>query len=236
MRGGYGVDLAFTATGLGMMALGQFVLEPPTVERAPFDGLGHRDANPTVATVTDVVLVTGAVALPALAWMSEWVFAGRRGVQSLRAPVVLIESAVMALGVVGVVKTQVGECRPRAWSDSANRCVGEPSGATRDDRLAFPSGHTAPLAAMSGASLGLMVFTRGSATNFVPLFAVTTALAGVNFSLRVVAGAHSWVDTSTGFALGFGIGFLTAFLHAGTARPSVSVGAFPGGLSLQGVF
>ncbi|MEZ4410695.1 MAG: phosphatase PAP2 family protein [Polyangiales bacterium] len=143
----------------------------------------------------------------------------------------------MALGVVGVVKAAVGECRPRAWSDAAQRCVGQDTVASSEDRLAFPSGHTAPLAAMAGASLGMVLLPRGPRGAFVPLLGLTTALAGTNLVLRVVAGAHSWVDTAVGFSLGFGVGFVTALLHTGaTTPPRVSFGASPGGLSVRGVF
>lgn len=237
MRGGYGVDVAYAASGLGLMALGAFALRAPTVDVAPFDGLGHRDASAAASTASDVVLIAGGVGLPVFAWASERAFAGTRGARSLRAPVVLVESALMALGVVGVVKSVVGECRPRAWSDAAQRCVGDVSGASSEDRLAFPSGHTAPLAAMAGASLGMVLLPRGPRGAFVPLLGLTTALAGANLVLRVVAGAHSWVDTTVGFSLGFGVGFVTALLHAGvTTPPRVSFGASPGGLSVRGVF
>ena len=100
--------------------------------------------------------------------------------------------------------------------------------------IASPSGHTAPLAAMAGASLGLWLFPSQPAHEFAPLFAATTALAGTNLALRVVAGAHSWVDTSVGFAGGFALGLATAALH--TRRLALGPAVVGQGVSLAGEF
>ena len=149
----------------------------------------------------------------------------------------LCMTALIALGVVSLLKNVVGECRPRAWDDTAGQCVGTTRGAVvREDRVAFPSGHTAPLAAMAGAALGMMVLPSRARIGYWPVLVTAGALAITNFTLRVVAGAHSWVDTATGFALGAGLGFGTAALHTVTPSPRWTVGASPAGLTVAGTF
>ena len=219
MGGSLAWDAGYVALGGGLALVGVFA-SPPTVDRAPFDGGGHRVWRPEVGTATDVVLWGGLVATVGLGLAVERWGRGESGLTLLRAPLVLAESTVMALGLVGVVKVAVGECRPRAWSDAEARCAsGE-----REDRVSFPSGHTASLSAMAGASLGMMLLPTGGRRAYWPLLAASGALAATNLVLRVVAGAHNWVDTSAGFALGLGVGFATAAAHV-YEGPRLVVGA-----------
>ncbi len=220
-------DAGFVLAG-GAMALGGLALSPPTVDVAPFDGLGARPWRPEVSTVTDVALWGGLAVTVGLGVVVERWGRDARGVALLGAPLVLAESAVVTLGVVSILKNVAGECRPRAWSDATNTCAS----AEREDRVSFPSGHTAPLAAMAGASLGMMAFPTGGRGAYWPLLATAGALAVTNLVLRVVAGAHNWVDTTAGFALGFSIGLGTSALH--TYPAPVSVGASAQGVTVSG--
>ena len=145
----------------------------------------------------------------------------------LRAPLVLGEAVLVTMGVVSLLKNTLGECRPRAWDEAAHACVGtDPGHPTEDDRRSWPSGHTAPTFAMVGATLALAVLPSGGRPRYLPVLALATVLAGATMSLRVVAGAHDWADTTSGAAIGLGLGFASAATHlVRTGAPSVSLSA-----------
>jgi hypothetical protein len=67
------------------------------------------------------------------------------------------------------------------------------------------------------------------------LFVATTALAFSDARLCVAAGAHSWVDTTAGFGLGFALGLGTAALHVCRVPGTVAVGG-PGAMTVSGVW
>ncbi len=229
-------DVGFITLG-GAMGAGGLALSPSAVHVAPLDGLGGRAERRDVGVASDVVLYGGMAGMVVLGAVSERWGEGSRGLNVLRAPLILGESALIALGVVSLLKNLVGECRPRAWDDASGQCVGTTRGmVVREDRVAFPSGHTAPLAAMAGAALGMMVLPSRARVGYWPVLVTAGALAITNLTLRVVAGAHSWVDTATGFALGAGLGFGTAALHTVTPAPRWTVGASPTGVTLAGTF
>lgn len=230
MLGHWGWDLGWVAVGAGL-GLGGLALQPSAdAQVAPLDGGGHRPWDPTIGTVSDVVLWGGLGASVAAGFAVEVAGNHARGWRILRAPVVLSEAALMAFGFVSMTKSLGSVCRPRAWRDETGTC----DSTAVDDRRSFPSGHTAPLAAMAGASLGLWLFPSRPEHTFAPLFAATLALAGSNLVLRVAAGAHSWVDTSIGFAGGFSLGLAAAALH--TRRISLGPASAGTGVSISGVF
>jgi hypothetical protein len=231
LPGGGGVDVGVVAGSLTLTALGTFVLVPPsTTQIAPLDGLGHRPLDDGAGLATNVILGLGGLGAIGVSLAGE-LSRGARGWTSLRAPLILTEAAVLSLGVVSLVKNLGGVCRPRAWDDATATCAST----NPEDRRAFPSGHTAPLAALSGASLGLWLLPSGPHDPWAAgLFVFSTALAVSNLVLREAAGAHSWVDTSVGFALGFSLGITTAALHV--RRAPVTVAASASGVTLSGVF
>ena len=140
-------DVGYVAVGAGM-ALGGLALRPPTVDVAPLDGLGHRDWNPTVGAISDGVLYGGMGVMLGLGVVVERWGRDARGLQLLRAPLIVGESALMALGVVSLLKNAVGECRPRAWDDVAARCASaereEENEQLRDDPERDVDGRGAP--------------------------------------------------------------------------------------------
>lgn len=226
----WGWDIGWLGAGAGL-ALGGIALQPNAMAHvAPLDGGGHRPWDPDVSAVSDAVLWGGLGASFAAGFAVEAYGNHARGWALIRAPLVLTEAAVMALGFVSMTKSVGSVCRPRAWSDARGLCESE----AVDDRRSFPSGHTAPLAAMAGASMGLWLFSSRAQRSFAPLFGVTLAFAGTNLALRVAAGAHSWVDTGVGFAGGFALGLATAALH--TRRVHIGPASAGTGLSLSGVF
>jgi membrane-associated phospholipid phosphatase len=218
------------------MVLGMYVLEPPAVGREPFDGRGGQARNPTFDTISDVTLVSG-LSLAALgSFAVERWGEGRTGWQLARGPLILAEAVFLTLGVVSLAKN-LGECRPRAWDDATRTCVGStPGSPVREDRVSFPSGHTSPLAAMAGASLGLWLLPERRAWAWAPVALGAGLLAGAMLVFRVVAGAHNWVDTGTGFALGLGLGFATAALHTRRGDDPVGVTVSPVSIALGGRF
>ncbi|MBL8604875.1 MAG: phosphatase PAP2 family protein [Myxococcales bacterium] len=229
LPGGAVTDVSLLVGAAGMIAAGTLAIDPSRAGRAPLDGLGHRDRVASTALASDLVFGVGAAAtVGAGFWLEQR--RGRRGLGLLRTPLIFTEAAALSLGVVSMVKNLGGVCRPRAWSDALAQCAP----ASDDDLRAFPSGHTAPLAALAGASLALWRLPHRHDSAYALLFGSSLALAGANLILRVEAGAHSWVDTGVGFALGFGLGFATAALHVRVG--SVSLGALPQGVALSGRF
>lgn len=224
-------DVGYIAVG-GAMGVSSLALDPPVLDRAPLDGLGGRAWNADVGTASDVVLWGGMAATLGLGVVVERFGRDARDVNLLRASLVMGESAVMTLGVVGIVKNLGGVCRPRAWNDATGHC----DASLTDDRRSFPSGHTSPLAAMAGAAVGMMAFPTGGRLSYWPLVVTASTLAATNLVLRVVAGAHSWVDTGTGFAFGFGVGLATAALHTYSGPSRVSFGANAQGVTVSGQF
>lgn len=231
LPGGGAVDVAVVAGSLTLTALGTFVIAPPsTTQVAPLDGLGHRDRDDDAGLATNVILGLGGLGAIGVSLAGE-LTRGSRGWTSLRAPLILTEAAALSLGVVSLIKNLGGVCRPRAWSDATATC----DSSDPEDRRAFPSGHTAPLAALSGASLGMWLLPSGAHDPWAAgLFVFSTAFAASNLVLRETAGAHSWVDTGVGFGLGFSLGLATAALHV--RRAPVSVAASASGVTLSGVF
>jgi len=229
--------VGFVTLSGGMFAVGTLALSPPRVDVAPLDGLGHRDANRGFAIASDWV-TGGGLALSAVLGLATEIDRGASGSDLLRAPLILAESALVTAGVVGMVKNLVGACRPWAWSDGERRCVGaRPGEPVNEDRSSFPSGHTAPLAAMAGASLGMLFLPDHHRGEYVPLVLVTSGLALTAMTLRVVAGAHSWVDTGTSLLLGGVLGFATSWLHV-RSGPAVNLGLSTGssGITVGGVW
>lgn len=229
LPGGTLVDYAVLAGSAGMIAVGTFALEPPAdSEIAPLDGLGHRDRVVGLSLASDLVFALGSMGAVGGAFLVERDL-GARGWQWIRTARILLEAEGVTLGVVSIVKNFGGVCRPRAWNDATAAC----DSVDPEDRRSFPSGHTAPLAALAGASLGMWLLPSGPrSTGHAILVASTAALALTNTTLRVAAGAHSWVDTSVGFTLGFALGFATAALHVRSVP--VVVTPSPTGVVLSG--
>ena len=126
--------------------------------------------------------------------------------RALRTSLIDLEAMVLGSGLTIGIKRISGRCRPRSWKDG----VCGPKEAEND---AFPSGHTTPVAAISGARLTLAIQSEGddAARWFAFGFAEgATVMTGL---LRVFAGAHSWEDVAGGFALGTSVGALVGIVH-----------------------
>ena len=77
----------------------------------------------------------------------------------------------------------------------------------------FPSGHSAPLAGMAGAAMGMYLLPSPHRPEQLPVALTTLGFALTVVALRERAGAHSWVDVGAAFVSGGLAGFLTAALH-----------------------
>ncbi|MCS6898506.1 MAG: phosphatase PAP2 family protein [Myxococcales bacterium] len=245
LRGDWRLDAGLAAASGAAFLVGTFALKPSLAQRAPLDGLGHRPRSEPFEILSDAVVSAGIFGSLAMAKAMERGM-GRHGIDQWRAPLVLTESVMLASALVHVAKNAAGICRPRDWDDSRSHC--DPDRGERhrsaEDRLdeahrSFPSGHTAPLAALAGASAGLWLLPTRRNPTFFPLTLVTGTLALAMVALRPLAGAHSWVDTSTGLLLGASSGFLVAYLHSRTIfppAPRVPISTPPVQISLATTF
>ncbi|WP_437769728.1 phosphatase PAP2 family protein [Sorangium sp. So ce764] len=142
--------------------------------------------------------------------------------RALRTSLIEAEAAALSTGLSNVIKRLSGRCRPRSWR--TDRC-----GETDLDFDAFPSGHTAPVAAVAGARLNLALRTTGDAAPRLGALALAEAATVVTMALRIGAGAHSWQDVGAGMILGHVTGFAIAAVHP--LRPSearYAAGTLPG--------
>lgn len=234
MPGGPWTDLGWLAVSATTFAVGTFALDPPTNAPAPFDGYGHRTPDDAADVASTVLVAVASAGTLGSAWLADRYGLGLRGRAQLRGAFVLVEAEAMTFGLVAMLKN-IGECRPRAWNDATQQCTGTVAGMpVREDRVAFPSGHTAPVAALAGASLGLLVFPSVRPRAWIPVASAAGALAIAVGVLRVAAGAHDWVDTGTGFGLGLAVGLGTAALHV--REVPLHVGASADGVVVRGVF
>lgn len=148
--------------------------------------------------------------------------------------VVATEAVVLAVGVTQTLKRLTGHCRPLAVTPQG-RCSAaqvpddfQPG----DDRThaAFPSGHVASVAAVSGA-LGGVLFKnwlldgRGSTLRWAA-FGLGTAATATTVVLRREAGAHSLLDGLAAAGIGGALGFGVAVVH-----PMVPVTASDAGVA-----
>ncbi|MCU0653724.1 MAG: phosphatase PAP2 family protein [Polyangiaceae bacterium] len=245
LRNDWRLDAGLVAASGAAFLFGTFALQPSLAQRAPLDGLGHRPRNEPFEMASDTVLAAGAFGSLFLARAIER-GEGRLGVDQWRAPLVLAESALLASAIVHLAKNATGTCRPRDWDDDRQRCdpergerLASPSARLDEAHRAFPSGHVTPMAAMAGASAGLWLFPTGRDPAFLPLTLVSGAAALSLVALRPLAGAHSWVDTGTGFLIGSASGLLVSYLHTrvvSTGGPSLSVSASPVQISMGATF
>jgi len=175
-----------------------------------------RDAD--AGLLSNVLGGPGAVLFASsFGYLSEWAYLGGTAgdaqvpVSALRASVVDFEAAMLSTGLVQLIKRMAGRCRPRAWSIRAHECVPLDD----DDYAAFPSGHTAPVAAIAGSRLTLALRSEGGELlgwrYGAFAFAETLSLAAAY--LRVRAGAHSWEDVTAGWLIGHATGALVMLAH-----------------------
>ena len=228
MRGNGLYDAGWITLSVTGIVSGTLLFKPPRVDRAPLDGLGHREHSPQLGRAADASVAVGLGVGAGLAFLTE-IGNGSKGRDLTRAPLIMVEGAVAASAFTQLLKNIFGVCRPRDWDGTQRRCL--PTNKTgssaaheeleNEARRSFPSGHNAPLAGMAGAALGIYILPTGHRSEFLPIALTSTGFALTTVLLREQAGAHSWVDTLGAFAAGGLAGFAAAALHvkSGTTRP-----------------
>ncbi len=223
--------VVLTATG---WYVGTYVLHPRHGDRPPLDGLGHRARVDTLGRAADIAVLLGLATGATLSFAGELGSENRgTGAQAFRGPVVTIEGALAGAMFTQLLKNFFGVCRPRDWDEATRTCT--TMGERGNDHLSydeahrsFPSGHSAPLAGMAGAALGLYLFPNTPRRE-----QLAVALTSIGFALTVVvlrerAGAHSWVDTGAAFISGGIAGLATAALHiTAVEQPTTGTAAAP---------
>jgi len=212
-------DLGFVTLAATGWYVGTYVIKPARYDRAPLDGLGHRPRVSTLGSAADLAVVLGLATGATLSFAGEIGSEGRgSGAQMFRGPVVTLEGALAGAMFTQLVKNIFGICRPRDWNDQTRKCTTLGEGLA-DERTvdeahrSFPSGHSAPLAGMAGAALGLYMLPSTPRREQLAVALTSLGFAMTVVALRERAGAHSWVDTGAAFITGGLAGFATAALH-----------------------
>jgi membrane-associated phospholipid phosphatase len=219
-------DVGFVTLSVAGLYIGSKVMRPLRVDRAPLDGQGHRPRVDELGRAGDIAAVVGLTTGALFSLLGE-LGSEARGAEMFRGPVVVLEGALAGSAFTQLVKNAFGICRPRDWDNATRKCTTNGEGSNSDASIdeahrAFPSGHSAPLAGMAGASFGMYFLPTTPRREHLAV-----ALTSIGFSLtilvlRVRAGAHSWVDTGAAWITGGLAGFATAALHMTIANKSES--------------
>ena len=231
-------EVALAATSL--LSLAAFALPQaesgwgPSTERPRDDGYGAASDYTGSFVGTSWQLIGS--------WALEGGYYQERGIadpygRALRTSLIDTEAVLFAAGITVALKRMTGRCRPRAWRDG--RCAG-------GEYDGFPSGHTAPVAALAGSRLVLAAQSHGDAVRRQLAFGFAEGATIATGLLRILAGAHSWEDVVAAWTIGHATGALTALAHplepiapeptgATTAAVHAS-GACDFGLSWSGAF
>src|SRR5262249_43581679 len=150
----------------------------------------------------------GSVLFSTGAFLAEGAYYDAGGVRApfgraFRTSLLDLEAVTLSTGLNTAIKRITGRCRPRAFR--AGRCTDQAA-----DHDAFPSGHTAPLAALAGAHLVLAIGTPSDSAPRWAMFGVAEGLSVVTAMFRVLAGAHSKTDVLAAWVLGHATGTLVA--------------------------
>ncbi|HXJ32375.1 MAG TPA: phosphatase PAP2 family protein [Gemmatimonadales bacterium] len=206
-------DVAWTAGG-GLVAGAALIARPPLSRCAPCDSLGLpgyervaiRSNSSGARTVSNVLLlgIAGGVALASVTGVDR---ARARGNAA-----VMTDAVSWTVAATELLKVSIHRSRPALYRAGAATAAADP-----DNRESFPSGHTslAFAAATAYTTLALRQHLPHAGRNAIVLFVAATA-AGV---LRVAGGKHFPSDVLAGAALGSGIGWATARLHAMEPSP-----------------
>lgn len=217
-------DVGFVAVNVAGLYIGTRVLTPHKGDRAPLDGQGHRPRVEELGRAGDYAAVVGLTTGALLSFLGE-LGSEARGAEKFRGPVVVLEGALAGSMITQLVKNAFGICRPRDWDDATRKCTTKGEGSNSDASIneahrSFPSGHSAPLAGMAGAALGMYLLPTTPRREHLAVALTSLGFSLTILVLRVRAGAHSWVDTGAAFITGGLAGFATAALHIRVADKS----------------
>jgi len=171
----------------------------PGIDRA-----GLNNASASAATASGVLLggVVGAAAFASLHGLDQ---GQRRGNAA-----VFVNALAWTQATTGWLKVIVHRSRPVLYT--ADTAAAMAAASQRESRQSFPSGHAS--LAFAAATSYLVMAQREQlphrARNAVLLYVGAAGVA----ALRVAGGKHFPTDVMGGAALGSGIGWLTATVHA----------------------
>lgn len=217
MLGSGWYDAGFVTLNLSMIVIGTRLIHPARHDRPPLDGLGHRPRVDALGRAADYSVAIGLATGAGLAFLND-LGSGLRGAERFRGPVIVLEGALAGSAFTQLLKNAFGVCRPRDWDDETRTCTTkgetlEGEEAIDEAHRSFPSGHSAPLAGMAGAALGLFALPTPHHKERIAVALTSIGFALTCVVLRERAGAHSWVDTGAAFISGGLAGFVTAALH-----------------------
>ncbi len=199
-------EAVLSATTLASMAL--TLLPQQHSSWGPSSARARNDTFGTISDFTGSVIgaswqATGGYALEAAYYANNDV--REPELRALRSSLIDLQSITLSAGITMALKRLTGRCRPRAWRDG--RCGPEP------EHSAFPSGHTALVAAVAGSHLLLAARSTGQATPRYLAFGLAEGATITTAMLRVLAGAHSWEDVLGGWVIGHAAGVLLSLAH-----------------------
>ena len=209
-------DAAFVSLNIVGLYVGTKTLHPVRADRAPLDGAGHRPRVEALGVAGDYAAVIGLTTGAVFSFLGD--LGEAQGADIFRGPVITLEGALAGSMITQLVKNAFGVCRPRDWDNATRTCttkgeVGHGESEIDEAHRSFPSGHSAPLAGMAGAALGMYLLPTVPRRADLAVALTSLGFASTILVLRVRAGAHSWVDTGAAFITGGLAGFATAALH-----------------------
>lgn len=180
--------------------------------RGTWGPYSSRAAHASIGTVSDFTgALFGSALLMTSGYLLESAYYRDGGVgdpyaRALRTTLIDLEAVTFTSGLVFGIKRLAGRCRPRAWKEG--KC-----GNLDTDYDAFPSGHTAPVAALAGARFALALNSSGNTALRYTAFGIAEGATLFTAFMRVAAGAHSWEDVVGGWIIGHGAGLLIGYAH-----------------------
>ncbi len=208
--------LAFDHLG-GEIATGAFAAATPSFyflpqQKGTWGPFEARPFEPISGSVSDLTAASAGSAIQlGLGFLFETGYLAVAGLESpasnsLYAVMVETESLLLATGVDALIKRLVGRCRPRAYDPRTSACR---------EYDAFPSGHTASIAAFAGARVARTALTpwNEAAPIRVSGLVVAEACTVVTAILRVTSGSHSWEDVLVGALVGHAAGIGLELIH-----------------------
>lgn len=216
-------DVGFVAVNVVGLYVGTSVMTPVRVDRAPLDGQGHRPRVEELGRAGDYAAAVGLTTGALFSFLGD--LGEATGPEMFRGPVITLEGALAGSMITQVVKNAFGICRPRDWDNETRTCTTKGEGGNDEAQIneahrSFPSGHSAPLAGMAGAALGMYLLPTSPRRADLAVALTSLGFAMTILVLRVRAGAHSWVDTGAAFITGGLAGFATAALHLRVSNTS----------------
>ncbi len=228
------IDLPVVGIGLVMASTRLFRAQPaycaPLCDRVTLNALDRTTAgsyDSTWSTASTVGLVGVAAA------SAVYLFADERFVPAMSDAVVVLESALTAVGISSVASIAAGRPRPFLFGEKAPLDVRN----SADASMSFVSSHAAVTFAV-GISTFITAEHLRPTRPLVPVLVLVAGLASASFVTlgQVEAGNHFVTDAIAGAVVGASSGILVPALHNAPFRLVPIAGPREGALQLVGAF